>query len=153
MTTRQYIPYIRKIVGKEHYVDVKNVMVMGGGRTAVRAVKTMPEYMDVKIIEMDEKRCEQLNTLLDDDTMRSEEHTSELQSRQYLVCRLLLEKKKNLQAEKRCRCKASACGRSRTATRRNARCAGLSSSATGTLPPGRLTATRRASTRSCATAT
>src|SRR3712207_7760500 len=29
-------------------------------------------------------------------TPRSEEHTSELQSRQYLVCRLLLEKKKNL---------------------------------------------------------
>src|SRR3712207_7380462 len=29
-------------------------------------------------------------------TMRSEEHTSELQSRQYLVCRLLLEKKKNI---------------------------------------------------------
>src|SRR3712207_8761747 len=32
---------------------------------------------------------------LDDDAgLRSEEHTSELQSRQYLVCRLLLEKKK-----------------------------------------------------------
>src|SRR3712207_8418504 len=29
--------------------------------------------------------------------MRSEEHTSELQSRQYLVCRLLLEKKKTKQ--------------------------------------------------------
>src|SRR3712207_8046867 len=29
------------------------------------------------------------------ETARSEEHTSELQSRQYLVCRLLLEKKKN----------------------------------------------------------
>src|SRR3712207_8132094 len=28
---------------------------------------------------------------------RSEEHTSELQSRQYLVCRLLLEKKKQIQ--------------------------------------------------------
>src|SRR3712207_7230653 len=28
---------------------------------------------------------------------RSEEHTSELQSRQYLVCRLLLEKKKSLE--------------------------------------------------------
>src|SRR3712207_7304201 len=28
--------------------------------------------------------------------MRSEEHTSELQSRQYLVCRLLLEKKKKM---------------------------------------------------------
>src|SRR3712207_7225461 len=30
-----------------------------------------------------------------DQAVRSEEHTSELQSRQYLVCRLLLEKKKN----------------------------------------------------------
>src|SRR3712207_7151656 len=29
---------------------------------------------------------------------RSEEHTSELQSRQYLVCRLLLEKKKSLRS-------------------------------------------------------
>src|SRR3712207_7614282 len=28
--------------------------------------------------------------------LRSEEHTSELQSRQYLVCRLLLEKKKKM---------------------------------------------------------
>ena len=67
MTTRQYIPFVRKIVGKEHYVDVKNVMMMGGGRTAVRAVKTMPEYMNVKIIEADEQRCERLNELLDDD--------------------------------------------------------------------------------------
>src|SRR3712207_8453424 len=31
---------------------------------------------------------------LQDGVLRSEEHTSELQSRQYLVCRLLLEKKK-----------------------------------------------------------
>src|SRR3712207_7653983 len=31
---------------------------------------------------------------------RSEEHTSELQSRQYLVCRLLLEKKKSKQLVK-----------------------------------------------------
>ena len=66
MTTRQYIPYIRKIVGKEHYVDVKNVMIMGGGRTAVRAVKKMPEYMECKIIEKDENRCEYLNDILDE---------------------------------------------------------------------------------------
>src|SRR3712207_7510368 len=32
---------------------------------------------------------------VDDLVQRSEEHTSELQSRQYLVCRLLLEKKKD----------------------------------------------------------
>src|SRR5258707_3455201 len=36
-------------------------------------------------------RCQQFS-------FRSEEHTSELQSRQYLVCRLLLEKKKNQKA-------------------------------------------------------
>ena len=65
MTTKQFIPYIRKIVGKEHYVDVKNVMIMGGGATAVRAVKTMPEYMDVKIIETDEARCTRLNDIID----------------------------------------------------------------------------------------
>src|SRR3712207_7627014 len=34
--------------------------------------------------------------------IRSEEHTSELQSRQYLVCRLLLEKKKNIHNIARC---------------------------------------------------
>ena len=33
MTTREYIPYIRKISGKEHYADVKNVIIMGGGKT------------------------------------------------------------------------------------------------------------------------
>src|SRR5258707_8846591 len=33
---------------------------------------------------------------------RSEEHTSELQSRQYLVCRLLLEKKKKRPSGHRC---------------------------------------------------
>src|SRR3712207_7380239 len=33
-------------------------------------------------------------SLAGDTRVRSEEHTSELQSRQYLVCRLLLEKKK-----------------------------------------------------------
>src|SRR3712207_8891981 len=36
-----------------------------------------------------------LESIRDKVRPRSEEHTSELQSRQYLVCRLLLEKKKN----------------------------------------------------------
>ena len=67
MTTRNYIPYIRKIVGKENYVDVKNVMVMGGGNTAIRAVQMMPEYMSLKIFENDEKRCERINELTDTD--------------------------------------------------------------------------------------
>src|SRR3712207_8494427 len=40
--------------------------------------------------------CQGNGILLDiRNPVRSEEHTSELQSRQYLVCRLLLEKKKS----------------------------------------------------------
>src|SRR3712207_6894283 len=35
-------------------------------------------------------------------SFRSEEHTSELQSRQYLVCRLLLEKKKSHNTQPSC---------------------------------------------------
>lgn len=66
MTTRNFIPYIRKIVGKEHYVDVKNVMVMGGGETAIRTIAMMPEYMNAKIIEQDWSRCEKINELVDE---------------------------------------------------------------------------------------
>lgn len=64
MTTREYIPYIREIVGKEHYTDVKNVIIMGGGRTAVRVAKIVPDYMDLKIIEINGQRCEKLNEKL-----------------------------------------------------------------------------------------
>src|SRR3712207_7288188 len=42
-------------------------------------------------------QCAQRSARLGVGGQRSEEHTSELQSRQYLVCRLLLEKKKNRQ--------------------------------------------------------
>ena len=66
MTTVNTITYIRKIVGKEHYADVKNVIIMGGGRTAIRAAKEMPSFIDTKIIEIDEHQCEKLNEELDD---------------------------------------------------------------------------------------
>ena len=66
MTNKEYIPYIRKLVGKEHYADVKNCIIMGGGKATVRVALTVPDYMNVKIIEQDEKRCEKLNTLLSD---------------------------------------------------------------------------------------
>lgn len=69
MTTKQYIPYVRKIVGKEHYVDVQNVIFMGGDKTAARAVRMLPEYMHAKIIEQDPTRCEELNNILDEDTL------------------------------------------------------------------------------------
>src|SRR5258707_3851203 len=46
----------------------------------------------VRVAEL--ARCRTHPTEPQDHSHRSEEHTSELQSRQYLVCRLLLEKKK-----------------------------------------------------------
>ena len=69
MTTKQYIPYVRKIVGKEHYVDVQNVIFMGGGKTAARAVKMLPEYMNAKIIEQKPTRCEILNDIFSEDRL------------------------------------------------------------------------------------
>ncbi|MDO4171770.1 MAG: Trk system potassium transporter TrkA [Prevotellaceae bacterium] len=66
MTTQKYIPYVRRIVGKEKYADVSNVMIMGGGKTAVRTAHSMPEYIRYKIFEIDPLRCEALNDLLPD---------------------------------------------------------------------------------------
>lgn len=68
-TTKKYIPYIRKIAGKEHYADIRNVMIMGGSRIAVRAAQYMPEYMKIKIIESDMARCNRLTEIVDDDVM------------------------------------------------------------------------------------
>src|SRR5438445_4865174 len=52
---------------------------IGGGREQARTAVAQPEGRQPALVH----------------ESRSEEHTSELQSRQYLVCRLLLEKKKN----------------------------------------------------------
>src|SRR5947209_15749175 len=49
--------------------------------------------------------------------IRSEEHTSELQSRQYLVCRLLLEKKKRDGGTRRRSTQGACYGRSSAASR------------------------------------
>src|SRR3712207_6876051 len=54
---------------------------------APRVLEAMRKY-DLEGVRLDTVR------LTPQGTGRSEEHTSELQSRQYLVCRLLLEKKK-----------------------------------------------------------
>lgn len=68
-TTRKFLPYVRKITGKEDYVDVRNVMIMGGSRIAVRTAQYVPDYMQVKIVDNDLNRCNRLTELLDDKTM------------------------------------------------------------------------------------
>src|SRR3712207_7719715 len=57
------------------------------GAREFRGISIDPSAVDPDDVEV----LEDLITV----AIRSEEHTSELQSRQYLVCRLLLEKKKN----------------------------------------------------------
>src|SRR3712207_8711121 len=58
--------------------------------------EVVPHVRDLALVrEVDPVPLEDVGHLqLEDLLVRSEEHTSELQSRQYLVCRLLLEKKK-----------------------------------------------------------
>src|SRR3712207_7350076 len=48
------------------------------------------------VVRTDPDRLRALDSRFRPVAERSEEHTSELQSRQYLVCRLLLEKKKKI---------------------------------------------------------
>src|SRR5258707_11586074 len=70
----------------------RSVRVHGAGRTdaGVHALAQCA-HADIAKILLPARWTVALNALL---PPRSEEHTSELQSRQYLVCRLLLEKKK-----------------------------------------------------------
>src|SRR3712207_8692411 len=56
--------------------------------------KTDPEFFAASLDEKKKLLEPLLKRLPEHIAKRSEEHTSELQSRQYLVCRLLLEKKK-----------------------------------------------------------
>src|SRR3712207_7037425 len=68
------------------------------GYDLVQRLVAQPQYVQAGAAWIDPRVREHVNALVDPTTgfARSEEHTSELQSRQYLVCRLLLEKKKNI---------------------------------------------------------
>src|SRR5256884_3360822 len=62
--------------------------------SAVGAIAERLSRADARALEVEAKKSEsQRHDLMR--KLRSEEHTSELQSRLHLVCRLLLEKKKN----------------------------------------------------------
>src|SRR3712207_8965423 len=67
---------------------------------SVKASSDIYAPISGEIVEVNEgliEKPELINQSPYESGWRSEEHTSELQSRQYLVCRLLLEKKKNVE--------------------------------------------------------
>ena len=65
-TTKKYIPYIRKIAGKENYADVRNVMIMGGSRIAIRISSYAPDNMAIKLIECDKQKSYKLAEYMND---------------------------------------------------------------------------------------
>src|SRR5437764_10618072 len=66
---------------------------MHGGAGVTKGVKVEELYRDIRALRIYEGASEVQRQIIARD-LRSEEHTSELQSPMYLVCRLLLEKKK-----------------------------------------------------------
>lgn len=69
MTTKEQIPFVRSICGKEQYAEVRSLIIMGGSRIAVRTANLIPGNMQVKIIESDMERCRKLVELVDDRVM------------------------------------------------------------------------------------
>lgn len=69
MTMKKHIPYIKKIAGKQDLPDVRDVIIMGGSRIAVRASQLMPDYMRLKIIENNIARCNRLTELVNSKVM------------------------------------------------------------------------------------
>src|SRR5258707_3930483 len=79
------------------YTTLFRSRVEGGGAgktTTLRMLATILEPTDGTAVVCGHDVIEQPEKVRAN--VRSEEHTSELQSRQYLVCRLLLEKKKEV---------------------------------------------------------
>lgn len=69
MTTKEQISYIRKICGKDKFTEVRSIIIMGGGRIAVRTANLIPDNIKVKIIESDIARCRKLVEIVDDKVM------------------------------------------------------------------------------------
>ena len=65
MTTREYVPSMKEIMGKQNYPNVKNIIIVGGGKTALRVVSMLPHGVKAKVFETDSRRCEELIELVD----------------------------------------------------------------------------------------
>src|SRR3712207_7714729 len=96
---------VKELGLKKHQIEAAITLIDEGNTVPFIAryrKEATGEMTDVQLRDLDhrleylrslESRKEDIKRLIDEQGKRSEEHTSELQSRQYLVCRLLLEKK------------------------------------------------------------
>jgi len=69
MTMKESVPVIRTITGKQELPDIKDIIIVGGSRIAVRAAMLLPDNLKVKIIERDREKCHRLAELLGSDVM------------------------------------------------------------------------------------
>src|SRR2546425_7259231 len=85
-------PSIRKYLQTLLEVDGYTVETVSSGKEALERVGAgdRPDFVILDVLMPELNGLESLRQMM----QRSEEHTSELQSLAYLVCRLLLEKKK-----------------------------------------------------------
>ena len=69
MTTRKNIPTVRLISGKQEHPDIRDVIIMGGSRIAVRTAQLIGDSVNIKIIEQDRARCHWLTEMLNSKVM------------------------------------------------------------------------------------
>src|SRR2546422_5659434 len=86
---KRYGPNVRAEIGIDELKGTIRIAVL---RTVVEAVEDPGSQVTLEEARFEDSDF-QVGDVLEED-VRSEEHTSELQSRLHLVCRLLLEKKK-----------------------------------------------------------
>lgn len=80
MTTRNELGTLRRLAGKDDYPPVQRTLIVGGGKLSVQADWALPDAMDLKIVEPDTRRCEQLGHLVKHRTLiiNGEGHDLEL---------------------------------------------------------------------------
>lgn len=69
MTRKESIPYLQKLCGKDTYKDIKNVMIMGGGRMAMETIKYMSPALRLKVIEKSESRIDEIQGIVNNHVM------------------------------------------------------------------------------------
>src|SRR5690554_7553252 len=92
--SQQEDPNMMRMYEVYTYIDRMYVDDVPNKEISEAAIISMLEKLDPHSTYIPAEEVEQANERINGSFVRSEEHTSELQSRPHLVCRLLLEKKK-----------------------------------------------------------